>query len=88
MDWNGDGKHDQRDDDFFYNVILPEQEEAENQSSQNASSNFEITPPGGLVIGLTIVMCIAALFMGYIRAIGTLLGLGFIAFLLVNSLFS
>lgn len=86
MDWNGDGKHDWRDDEFYHNVIL--QEEEENQQAQNTSSDFEVTPPGGAVIGLTVFLCVAALFMGYAHIIGTLLGIGFIAFLLVNSLFS
>lgn len=87
MDWNGDGKHDWRDDEFYHNVILQEEEE-ENQQPQNTSSDFKVTPPGGAVIGLTVFLCVVALFMGNAHIIGTLLGVGFIAFLIINSLFS
>ena len=38
MDWNQDGKHDYKDDSFFYNVVL-ENEEENNTNEKEFSAN-------------------------------------------------
>ena len=89
MDWNGDGKHDWRDDAIFHNVI-----ETDNNSSNNTpsgggkyssgGSSFYLSQLGKVVIVLDLILCVAALFMGYANIIGDLLGFGVIGFLIAQ----
>ena len=89
MDWNGDGKHDWRDDAIFHNVI-----ETDNNSSNNTpsgggnystgGSSFYLSQLGKVVIVLDLILCVAALFMGYANIIGDLLGFGVVGFLVAQ----
>ena len=89
MDWNGDGKHDWRDDAIFHNVI-----ETDNNSSNNTpsgggkyssgGSSFYLSQLGKVVIVLDLILCVAALFMGYANIIGDLLGFGVVGFLIAQ----
>ena len=89
MDWNGDGKHDWHDDAIFHNVI-----ETDNNSSNNTpsgggnhstgGSSFYLSQLGNVVIVLDLILCVAALFMGYANIIGDLLGFGVIGFLIAQ----
>ena len=89
MDWNGDGKHDWRDDAIFHNVI-----ETDNNSSNNTpsgggkyssgGSSFYLSQLGKVVIVLDLILCVVALFMGYANIIGDLLGFGAVGFLIAQ----
>lgn len=86
MDWNGDGKHDWKDDALFHNVINTNDNSSNSSSyrsgrQSSGSSSFSISQLGKVVIALDIILCIAALFMGYASIIGDLLGFGVIGFL-------
>ena len=39
MDWNGDGKHDWKDDAIFHNVINSDEKEHSNKSRSTEGSN-------------------------------------------------
>ena len=39
MDWNGDGKHDWKDDAIFHNVINSDEKEDSNKKRSGGSSN-------------------------------------------------
>jgi hypothetical protein len=39
MDWNGDGKHDWKDDAIFHNVINSDEKEHSNKSRSTGGSN-------------------------------------------------
>lgn len=84
MDWNGDGKHDWQDDSIFHNVINTDNDSSNNSPSgggrnhSSGSSTFYISQLGKAVIVLDIILCVAALFMGYANIIGDLLGFGVI----------
>ena len=90
MDWNGDGKHDWRDDAIFHNVINTENDSSNNTPSggsgnySSGGSTFYISQLGKVVIVLDIILCIAALFMGYANIIGDLLGFGVIGFFIAQ----
>lgn len=51
MDWNHDGKVDRRDDDYFYHVILPE-EEAFTSSTPSPVRTPGSTPVGSVLLPL------------------------------------
>ena len=84
MDWNGDGKYDWQDDAIFHNVINTDNDSSNNSPSgggrnhSSGSSTFYISQLGKAVIVLDIILCVAALFMGYANIIGDLLGFGVI----------
>jgi len=90
MDWNGDGKHDWQDDAIFHNVINVDNDSANNTSSGGGGSHssrgsiFYISQLGKAVIVLDIILCVAALFMGYANIIGDLLGFGVIGFFIAQ----
>lgn len=89
MDWNGDGKHDWQDDALFHNVINTDDDSSNNISYRgrkhsSGSSLLSVSQLGKVVIVLDIVLCIAALFMGYASIIGDLLGFGVIGFLIAQ----
>ena len=89
MDWNGDGKHDWQDDAFFHDVIDNDSNSSNTPSSRNYGSSsggasFHLTQLGKVVIVLDLILCVAALFMGYANIIGDLLGFGVIGFLIAQ----
>lgn len=90
MDWNGDGKHDWQDDAIFHNVINSDEDSSTNTSTggggrhTSGGSAFYISQLGKVVIVLVIILCIAALFMGYANIIGDLLGFGVIGFFIAQ----
>ncbi len=88
MDLNGDGKHDWKDDAIFHNVIDSDSNSSNNSSGGNSSrggcSTFYVSQLGKVVIVLVIILCIAALFMGYAHVIGDLLGFGVIGFFIAQ----
>ncbi len=91
MDWNGDGKHDWQDDAIYHNVINTDADSSKNTSSgggggftSGGSTTFYLSQLGKIVIVLDIILCVAALFMGYANIIGDLLGFGFVAFLIAQ----
>lgn len=90
MDWNGDGKHDWQDDAIFHNVINADNELADNTPSGGVGSHlsggstFYISQLGKVVIVFDIILCVAALFMGYANIIGELLGFGVIGFFIAQ----
>ena len=90
MDWNGDGKHDWQDDAIFHNVINTDNNSSNNTPSggggnhSSESSTFYISQLGKVVIVLDIILCVAALFMGYANIIGDLLGFGVIGFFIAQ----
>lgn len=92
MDWNGDGKHDWKDDAIFHNVIETDKTSSDKEpnvssgSSSAGSASLGISSLGTVVIVLVIILCMAALFMGYANIIGDLLCLGVIAFLIAQRL--
>ena len=91
MDWNGDGKYDWQDDALFHNVINADDDSSNNisyrgRSHASGSSSFAVSQLGKVVIVLDIVLCIAALFMGYASIIGDLLGFSVIGFLIAQCL--
>ena len=89
MDLNFDGKHDYKDDAIYNNII----NETEKKKSTNngykppstshnqSTSSFTITGLGKVAIGITITLCVLALFTGSASIIWSLLKLGFLAFL-------
>ena len=87
MDWNGDGKHDWKDDAIFHNVITRDNESSQSSSGGGYStggSSFYLSQLRKVVIVLVIILCVAALFMGYANIIGDLLGFGLIGFLIAQ----
>ena len=89
MDWNGDGKHDWRDDAIFHNVIETDNNSSNNTPSgggnySNSGSSFYLSQLGKVVIVLDLILCVAALFMGYANIIGDLLGFGVVGFLIAQ----
>ena len=87
MDWNGDGKHDWKDDAIFHNVINSDNESSQSSSGGGYStggSSFYLSQLGKVVIVLVIILCVDALFMGYANIIGDLLGFGLIGFLIAQ----
>ena len=90
MDWNGDGKHDWQDDAIFHNVINTDNDSSNNsppgggRNHSSGSSTFYISQLGKAVIVLDIILCVAALFMGYANIIGDLLGFGVIGFFIAQ----
>lgn len=92
MDWNGDGKHDWQDDAIFHNVIDTDNNTSSNNSSgrggsySSGGSSFHVSQLGTVVIVLDIILCVAALFMGYANIIGDLLGFGAVGFLIAQCL--
>lgn len=90
MDWNGDGKHDWQDDAIFHNVINADNNSSNNTPSgsggnhSSGGSTFYISQLGKAVIVLDIILCVAALFMGYANIIGDLLGFGVIGFFIAQ----
>lgn len=89
MDWNGDGKHDWQDDAIFHNVINTDDNSSNNNSSggryhSNKGSSFQLSQLGTVVIVIDLILCVAALFMGYANIIGDLLGFGFVGFLIAQ----
>jgi hypothetical protein len=92
MDWNGDGKHDWQDDAIFHNVIETDNNTSSNTSSgrggsySSGGSSFHVSQLGKVVIVLDLILCVAALFMGYANIIGDLLGFGVVGFLIAQCL--
>ena len=92
MDWNGDGKHDWQDDAIFHNVIDTDNNTSSNNSSgrggsySSGGSSFHVSQLGTVVIVLDLILCVAALFMGYVNIIGDLLGFGVVGFLIAQCL--
>lgn len=90
MDWNGDGKHDWQDDAIFHNVIDSDNTSSSNISSgsgrkqSNNGASFHFSQLGTIVIVLDLILCVAALFMGYANIIGDLLGFGAVGFLIAQ----
>ena len=90
MDWNGDGKHDWQDDAIFHNVIDTDNNTSSNTSSggggsySSGGSAFHVSQLGKVVIVLDLILCVAALFMGYANIIGDLLGFGVIGFFIAQ----
>lgn len=88
MDWNGDGKHDWKDDAIFHNVINSDSNSSNSPSGGSSSggsgSTFYLSQLGKVVIVLVVILCIAALFMGYANIIGDLLGFGLVGFLIAQ----
>lgn len=89
MDWNGDGKHDWRDDAIFHNVIETDKNSSNNTPSgggnhSSGGSSFYLSQLGKVVIVLDLILCVAALFMGYANIIGDLLGFGVVGFLIAQ----
>jgi hypothetical protein len=90
VDWNGDGKHDWQDDAIFHNVINTDNNSSNNTPSggggnhSSGGSPFCISQLGKAVIVLDIILCVAALFMGYANIIGDLLGFGVIGFFIAQ----
>ena len=90
MDWNGDGKHDWQDDAIFHNVIDTDNNTSTNSSSgrggsySSSGSSFHVSQLGKVVIVLDLILCVAALFMGYANIIGDLLGFGVIGFFIAQ----
>lgn len=89
MDWNGDGKHDWRDDAIFHNVIDSDNKSSNNTPSggnnySSGGSSFYLSQLGKVVIVLDLILCVAALFMGYANIIGDLLGFGVVGFLIAQ----
>lgn len=90
MDWNGDGKHDWQDDAVFHNVIDTDNNTSSTPSSgggrsySSSGSSFYVTQLGKVVIVLDLILCVAALFMGYANIIGDLLGFGVVGFLIAQ----
>ena len=89
MDWNGDGKHDWQDDALFHNVINTDGDSSNKspyggRRHSSGSSSFAVSQLGKVVIVLDIILCVAALFMGYASIIGDLLGFGVIGFLIAQ----
>lgn len=89
MDWNGDGKHDLKDDSVFNNVINKENNTSDNTPSgggrrSGGGSSFFISQLGEWVIIIDIILCVAAVFMGYADIIGYLLCFGAITFFIAQ----
>ena len=89
MDWNGDGKHDWQDDALFHNVINSDDSSSNNSSYRgrrhsSGRSSFAISQLGKVVIVLDLILCVAALFMGYANIIGDLLGYGVLGFIVAQ----
>lgn len=84
MDWNGDGKHDWKDDAIFHNVINNDSNDSNTSGGTNGGNSFYISQLGTVVIVIDIILCVAALFMGYANIIGDLLGFGLVAFLIAQ----
>lgn len=89
MDWNGDGKHDWKDDAIFHNVINADNDSSNSTPSggghhSSSGSSFYVSQLGKVVIVLDLILCVAALFMGYANIIGDLLGFGVLGFLIAQ----
>ena len=94
MDWNGDGKHDWKDEAFFHEVILKEDENSQsgsgstekpsNNVSNNSTTDFSIF---GGVFAVALVLAIISLFTGYPGAFGSLLGIGAVVGLVLQMIF-
>lgn len=89
MDWNGDGKHDWQDDAIFHNVINTDNDAFNSTPTgsghhSGGGSSFYVSQLGKVVIVLDIILCMAALFMGYANIIGDLLGFGVIGFFIAQ----
>lgn len=89
MDWNGDGKHDWQDDAIFHNVINTDNDASNSTPTGSGhhsgrGSSFYVSQLGKVVIVLDIILCMAALFMGYANIIGDLLGFGVIGFFIAQ----
>lgn len=90
MDWNGDGKHDWQDDAIFHNVINADNDSSNSTpyggggSHSSGGSSFYVSQLGKVLIVLDIILCIAALFMGYANIIEDLLGFGVIGFFIAQ----
>ena len=89
MDWNGDGKHDWRDDAIFHNVIETDNNPSNNTPSgggnhSTGGSSFYLSQLGKVVIVLDLILCVVALFMGYANIIGALLGFGVVVFFIAQ----
>jgi len=95
IDWNGDGKHDWKDDAFFHNVINSDnskEQSAENSLYNNKNRkpqkqnmpNWQSSQLGCVVAVIAVILIICALFMGYASIIPDLLGFAFIAFCIAN----
>lgn len=93
MDWNGDGKHDWKDDAFFHEVILKEDENTQSRSGStgklnnnignNSTTDFSIF---GGVFAVALVLAIFSLFT-YPGAFGSILGIGVVAGLILQMIF-
>lgn len=62
MDWNQDGKHDYKDDSFFYNVVLKNEEDnsdekelISNKTTDNSSRNY-LENPGSFLAWLLVLI--------------------------------
>ena len=93
MDWNGDGKHDWKDDAFFHEVVLKEEEYS--QSSEGGSHKPSVNSSGnvyadfsifGAVFAVAFVLAIFSLFT-YPGAFGSILGIGVVAGLILQMIF-
>ena len=90
MDFNGDGKTDWKDYIDAYNIYQMANSENEDSAFGYGSSNPDdpISPLSKIVILLTAILCLYFLFSGCAEGIGTLLGLGVIAFAIAQWLYS
>ncbi len=100
MDWNHDGKIDGHDMVHFHEVINSDSNNtptstgggrgsskgSNKKQTPTATPSFEISQLGKIVIGLTAFICFGFLCVGGTEGIGTLLGLGFVAFLVAQYL--
>ncbi len=88
MDFNGDGKHDWKDDMILLNIISANKDESEKNSHDGGNRclgedmSFYISPLSKAVIVLVVILCISALFMGYADAICNMLEWGIVAFMI------
>lgn len=89
MDWNGDGKHDWQDDAIFHKVINTDNDASNSTPTgsrhhSSGGSSFYVSQLGKVIIVLDIILCMAALFMGYANIIGDLLGFRVIGFFIAQ----
>ncbi|MGN1039945.1 MAG: hypothetical protein ACI4QL_00785 [Candidatus Fimimonas sp.] len=60
QDWNKDGKHDQKDVDFYYNNIDDDGKNKENRSEEEYSSG---NPSSNVWVVIVFVICLVYVFI-------------------------
>ena len=77
MDWNGDGKHDWKDDAIFHNVINSDEKEHSNKSRSTGGSNSS-AGRSGLISTIVSLACLSVLIPGDIPINGFTMFIGLI----------